>query len=154
MDAQRTPPRAALIALAAAVPLGLLAIAGALVLAVLVPGATDPTAWGTPPAIAWAAAMLVGFLALSAAALLAGRLLAAAAGRPDESPDAVILAVLTTIGGGAIALWSFGVGIGLDPVPQWLNTLLAGSLVVTLLAVVVAGVLISDRLRRSSPARG
>ena len=66
----------------------------------------------------------------------------------------VILAVLTTIGGGAIALWSFGVGIGLDPVPQWLNTLLAGSLVVTLLAVVVAGVLISDRLRRSSPARG
>ncbi|WP_168916683.1 hypothetical protein [Microcella flavibacter] len=154
MDAQRTPPRAALIALAAAVPLGLLAIAGALVLAVLVPGATDPAAWGTPPAIVWAAAMLVGFLALSAAALLAGRLLAGAAGRPHESPDAIVLAAVTVIGAGAIALWSFGVGIGLGPAPQWLSSLSAGSLAVALLAGIVAAALISDRLRRGSPARG
>lgn len=154
MDAQRTPPRAALIALAAAVPLGLLAIAGALVLAVLVPGATDPAAWGTPPAIAWALAMLVGFLALSVAALLAGRLLAGAAGRPHESPDAIVLAVVTVTGAGAIALWLFGVGIGLDPAPQWLTALTAGAVAVALLAALAAAALISGRRRRGAPARG
>lgn len=154
MDAQRTTPRAALIALAALVPLGSVAIAGALVLAVLVPGATDPAAWGTPPALVWAVAMLVGFLALSVAALLAGRLLARAAGRPHDSPDAIVLAVVTMIGAGAIALWSFGVGMGLDPAPQWLTALSAGSLAVALLGALVAAVQVSDRLRRGAPARG
>ncbi len=154
MDAQRTSPRAALIALAVSVPLGFVSLAGGLVLAVLVPGATDPAAWGTPPAIAWAAATLVGFLALSVAALLAGRILARAAGRPHDSPDAIVLTVITVVGAGAIALWSFGVGIGLDPAPQWLTALSVGALAVALLGGLAGAVLVSDRLRRGSPARG
>ncbi len=149
MYAQRSTRRAALIALIVAAALTLLALAGAFLLAVLVPEATDPAAWGTFPAVAWAAASLIGFFAASIAVLLADRLLSRIAGRPHTSHEAIILAVFTVIGAAVVSVWAFGIGIGLDPVPTWLNVVMTGAVAVTLFGVVVALALISDRWRRA-----
>ncbi len=70
--------------------------------------------------------------------------------------SAFLLAVLvpSATDPAAIAVWAFGVGIGLDPAPRWLNVVLAGAVALVLLGSLLAAVLISDRLRRGSPARG
>jgi hypothetical protein len=154
MDAHRTPRRATLVALVVALSAAVLAISGAFVLAVLVPDATDPAGWGTGPATLFATAMLAGFLASLVAALLGGRLVAGDAGRPGASSDTLILAVFTTIGAGAIALWAFGAGIGLDPRPTWLDPIATVATVIALAGALVSVAIISDRLRRGPPARG
>lgn len=143
-----------LVAFAVALSAALVATSGAFVLAVLVPDATDPAGWGTGPAILFAAAMLAGFLTSLIAALLGGRLVAGAVGRPGSSGDALILAVFAVIGTGAIALWTFGVGIGLDPRPPWLDPLGTVATVIALAGALVTVAMISARLRRGSPARG
>jgi membrane protein YdbS with pleckstrin-like domain len=79
---------------------------------------------------------------------LADRLLSRIAGRPHTSHEAIILAVFMVTGAAAVSLWAFGVGIGLDPVPTWLNLVTTGAVAVTLLGVVVALALISDRRQR------
>lgn len=153
MDAHHTPRRATFVVFAVATSVAVLAIGGAFVLAVLVPDATDPAGWGTGPATLFAAAMLAGFLASLVAAILGGRLVAGAAGRPDASRDMLILAVFATIGAGAIALWTFGLGIGLDPRPPWLDPIATVATVIALAGALVSGVMISDQ-RRGSSARG
>lgn len=154
MDAHRTPRRATLFAFAVALSAALLAIGGAYVLAVLVPDATDPAGWGTGPAVLFATAMLAGYLASLVAALLGARVVAGAAGRPHTSPDAVIVVVFMVIGAGAIAFWTFGVGIGLDPRPAWLDPTATVATVIALAGTLVTVAMISDRSRRGSPARG
>ncbi len=154
MDAHRTPPRPIAVAFAVALSVALVAIGGAFVLAVLVPEATDPAGWGTGPAILFATAMLAGFLASLVAALLGGRMVAGAAGGPSFSRDALILAVFAVVGAGAIALWTFGAGIGLDSRPLWLDPLGIVATVIALAGALVSVAMISDRLRRGSPARG
>lgn len=154
MDAHRTPRCPTIVAFAVAVSVALVAIGGAFVLAVLVPYATDPAGWGTGPAILFAAAMLAGFLASLVAALLGGRVVAGTVGRLHTSRDALILAVFAAIAAGAIAFWAFGVGIGLDPRPSWLDPLGTVATVIALAGTFVTVVMIRDRLRRGSPARG
>lgn len=154
MDSHRTPRRATLVAFAVAISAALLAISGAFVLAVLVPDATDPAGWGTGPAILFATAMLAGLLASLVAALLGGRLVAVAARRPGASSDTPIFVLFAAIGPGAIALWTFGVGIGLDPRPSWLDPIASIATVIALAGTLVTAAMISDRLRRGSPVRG
>lgn len=154
MDAHRTPRRATLVAFAVALSAALLAISAAFVLAVLVPDATDPAGWGTGPAILFATAMLAGFLASLVAALLGGRVVAGAADRPHPSSDALIIVVFAVVGAGAIAVCTFGVGIGLDPRPPWLDPLATVATVIALAGTLVTAAMISDRSRRASPARG
>lgn len=154
MDSHRATRRSAVVGIVIALPIALLALGGAFLLAVFVTGATDPAAWGTAPAIAFAVAVLAGFFASLAVALLGCRLLSGAARRPGPSPDAVVLAFFTAIGAGAISLWAFGVGIGFDPRPAWLDPVAAIAAVAALLGALATTGMISAQLRWGSRGRG
>jgi len=142
------------VALAVLATLGGLGLGTAWLLAIAVPDATDPAAWGSPPALSAAAAVLVGAGGALGAFLLGGRLLTERNGSsepPRERLDAIVLTAFGAIAAAATALWAFGVGIGLDDRPAWLDGLMAVAAGFAALGALVCTFLVHDRAGSTGP---